>query len=779
MEEKVLSLIGENVPKLDGHEKVCGTAKYTTDYMDRSMLHAKLVTSPYAHAKIKFINVEKAKGMPGVKAILTADSFTHLVGVLYEDRPVIAAKKVRYHGEPVAVVIANSEVEAKRAAGAVEVQYEPLPVVNTPSEAFRQGAALVHENMASYRILKPVSPIPNTNIANFVKIRKGNMNRGWQESEVTAEADFSLPQSDHVAMETRNVRAEIKEDGRVIIHTSSQAPFIVRKLLSRYFGVQEGKIIVNTPFVGGAFGGKAAVELEFIAYLASKAVGGKMVKLVNSREEDMITSPVKIGLEAKIKLGCTKAGELKAAQITFLVDGGAYSNMAVGITKSMATDCTGPYRVENVWCDSYCMYTNHPYATSFRGFGHGEFTFAIERTMDILAQKVGIDPIEFRLKNAIRQGDSSPTQVKLTYSNSGDLTKCILKLKELIKWNEGNYIDLGNGKLRTKGVGCIWKAPSTPTDAVSGAVVTFNSDGSVNLSIGSVELGPGTKTIFAQMLAEKMGIEVEKIHVTMEVNTELNPVHWKTVASMSTYMVGRAIEEAANDAIDQLISIGAIVLKCPPRDLSIGGDRVFVKDDPSFYVDITELVYGYKYQNGSSIGGQIIGHGSFIMRHVTKLDPQTGMGKPGPSWTVGVQAVEVEYDTKHCTYKVVKAATVLDAGKVINPLAARGVVMGGMAMGLGFATREGFLFNDLGIVQNNQLRTYKLITFDETPEYIVDFIETPQIDASYGGRGIGEHGFIGMAGALGNALSLATKVELNNLPLLPETIWRAKGGKMQ
>jgi CO/xanthine dehydrogenase Mo-binding subunit len=779
MEGYDLSLIGQSVPKLDGHEKVSGTAKYTTDYIDSSMLHAKMVTSPYAHAKIKLINIEKAKAMPGVKAVLTGDSFTHPIGVLYEDRPILAKDKVRYHGEAVAVVVANSQFEAKKAAEAIEIEYEPLPVVNTPSQAFAPDATLVHENMGSYRILKPVTPIPNTNIANHAMIRKGNMQQGFDQSDVVVEEYFSLPQSDHVAMETRNVRAEIKEDGRVMIHTSSQAPFIVRKLLSRYFGVQEGKIVVNTPYVGGAFGGKAAVELEFIAYLASKAAGGKMVQLINSREEDMITSPVKIGMEAKIKLGCTKDGELKAAEITFFVDGGAYSNMAVGITKSMATDCTGPYRVENVWCDAYCMYTNHPYATSFRGFGHGEFTFAIERTMDILAQKLGIDPMDFRLKNAIQQGDTSPTQAKITNSNAGDLTKCLLKLKELTNWNEGNRIDLGNGKIRAKGVSCIWKAPSTPTDAVSGAIVTFNSDGSVNLSIGSVELGPGTKTIFAQMLAEELGVEVEKIHVTMDVNTELNPVHWKTVASMSTYMVGRAIEEAAKDVIDQLKSMGSIALKCPPQDLCVGGSRVYVKDDPSFYKDITELVYGYKYENGSSIGGQIIGHGSFIMRHVTKLDPETGMGKPGPSWTLGAQAVEVEFDTKYCTYKVLKAFSVIDAGKVINPLSSKGVVMGGMNMGLGIATREGFIFNDLGIVQNNQLRTYKLITFDENPEYTVEFIETPQIDAAYGGRGIGEHGLIGMPGALGNALSLAASTKLNNLPLIPETIWKAKRWQAQ
>lgn len=773
-----LNIIGQSIDKKDGAEKVTGVAKYTIDYVAPEMMHAKLVTSTYAHARIKSINIEKAYKMPGVQAILTGDYFTRLVGVLYEDRPILAIDKVRYYGEPVAVVVANSELEAERAANVVEIEYEPLPVINSPGQAMMEDAALVHENMGAYRIIKDVMPKLNTNICNHVKIRKGDMQAGWKESEVIVEERFTLPQSDHVALEVRNVRVGIRPDGRVIIHTSSQAPFIVRKLISRYFGVDEGKIIVITPYVGGAFGGKAAVQLEFIAYLASKAVGGKVVKLVNSREDDMVTSPVKIGLDAKVKLGSTKDGVLKAAEITFLVDGGAYSNMAVGITKSIASDCTGPYKVPNVWCDSYCLYTNHPYATSFRGFGHGEYTFAIERAMDILAKKLGVCPFELRLKNAIEPGHTSPTQVKITRSNSGDLSKCIVRLKELINWEEGQRIDLGNGKVRAKGISCFWKAPSTPTDAVSGAVLTFNADGSINLSIGSAELGPGTKTILAQILAEKMQMNVDMIHVTMEVNTELNPVHWKTVASMTTYMVGRAILEAAEDAMGQLKSIAGIVLRCPPSDLEVGGGKVYVKDDPDFYVDITELVYGYEYKNGNSIGGQIIGHGSFIMKHVSKLDQETGMGKPGPSWTVGAQAIEVEFDTRDCTYKILKAASVIDAGRVINPKAAKGVVMGGMSMGLGLASREGFVFDDFGIIQNPQLRDYKLMRFGDNPEYLVEFIETPQIDAAYGGRGIGEHGLVGMPAALGNALTVASGVELKHLPLIPEIIWKTKGGSM-
>lgn len=774
-----MSCIGVSVPKKDGNEKVTGTARFTTDINSADMLHAKMVTSPFAHARIKSIKLSRAQNMPGVQAIVTGDAFPGVVGVIFEDRPILAREKVRYHGEPVAVVIADSEYAAKRAAEAVEVEYEQLPVVNSPSQAFQKDAPLVHENMAQYRILKPCAPKNNTNVVNEVKIRKGDMLKGWSECQVIVEESFLLPQSDHVAMEVRNVTAQIRPDGRVIIYTSSQAPFIVRKLLCRYFNLQEGNVVVNTPLVGGAFGGKAAVELEFIAYLASKAVGGRTVKLVNTREEDMKTSPVKIGLEAKVKLGSTKDGQLKAADITFWVDGGAYSNMAVGITKSIATDCSGPYNIPNLWCNSYCMYTNHPYATSFRGFGHGEYTFAIERTMDMLAKKLSMDPVELRMRNAISQGDTSPSQVKITNSNSGDLSKCIYRLKDLINWKEGQRIDLGNGKIRAKGISCFWKAPSTPTDAVSGAVIILNPDGSINLNVGSAELGTGTKTILAQILAEKLKMDINKVFVNMEVNTELNPIHWKTVASMTTYMAGRAVLEAAEEAITQLKSIAAIALRCAPIDLEIGNGHIYVKSNPEYFKDITEVASGYKYENGNSIGGQVIGHGSFIMSHVSTLDPETGFGKPGPSWTVGAQGVEVEYDKNYHTYKVLKIVTVIDVGKAINPKAARGVVMGGAAMGLGIASREGFIYNDLGIIQNPQLRDYKLLRLGEEPEYVVDFVETPQMDAAYGGRGLGEHGLIGVPAAVGNALTAAAQTELNHLPITPEVIWQTKGGNIK
>ncbi|BCJ86324.1 hypothetical protein skT53_13090 [Effusibacillus dendaii] len=551
---------------------------------------------------------------------------------------------------------------------------------------------------------------------------------------------------------------------------------MVKRLLSTYFNIEQGKINVITPLVGGAYGGKAAVQLELLAYLASAAVGGRAVKIVNSREEDFVTSPVHIGLDAKVRLGCTNSGELKAAEILFLFDGGAYGDKSIDVSRAAAVDCTGPYRVENVWCDSLCMYTNHPYATPFRGFGHPEMTFPVERTIDMLARKIGMDRLEFRLKNAIGPGDTTPTQALLDYSNVGNLPKCINRLRELIHWYEGERVEIGDHKVRAKGVSCLWKTSTIDTDAGSGAILTFNRDGSINLNCGVVEIGTGTRTVLAQIVAERMKMDVGQVHVKMDVDTEVSPEHWKTVASRGTFMAGRAVLQAAEDAIKQLRSVAAIVLRCPPEDLEIGEGRVFLKANPARGIAIKDIAHGYKYPNGNAVGGEIIGRGSYILRHLTHLDRETGSGVPGPEWTVGAQAVEVELDLKEYTYRILKAVSVIDAGKVVNPKLAEGQIMGGMSMGLSFASRESFLFDSMGIVQNPQFRTYKVIHYGENPEYKVDFVETPHVDGPYGARGIGEHGVIGMPAALANALSVAVQAELNQLPLLPEYIWRVKKG---
>ena len=378
-----MTAIGQSIRRKEALEKVNGVAKYTADHTVPGLLHAHLVRSTCAHARIQSVETRAAERGSGVRAVVTGAEAAFLCGEVIEDRPPLARDRVRYFGEPVAVVVADSEAEAMAGALAVRVDYAPLPVVNSVGAALAPGAPLLHEGLGDYRVAQaPCFPEPGTNVADRAKLRKGDMAQGWAASEVVVEAGFTLPQMDHAAMETRSACAQVLPDGRVLMHCTSQAPFEVQKVLSQYFGLQQGQVIVTTPLLGGAFGGKAAVQLEVIALLAARAVGTRAVKLVNTREQDIAGSPVGMGLEARIKLGARRDGRLVAAEITHHVDAGAYMDSAPRLARAIASGCTGPYRLDNLWCDVLCVYTNHVYTTALRSFGYMQLTFAIEGAMD-------------------------------------------------------------------------------------------------------------------------------------------------------------------------------------------------------------------------------------------------------------------------------------------------------------------------------------------------------------------------------------------------------------
>lgn len=768
--------VGTAEQRIDAVEKSTGNVKYLGDKLLKGMLHAKIATSKEAHARIKSVDTTEAWKVPGVRAIVTGETFPFPIGPILADRPPIAFDKVRYYGEPVAIVVADYPYQAKQAANKIIIEYEKLPVVNSLEQAFQSDAPVIHEQLGQYtKIIDNVYPVPGTNIASHIKIRKGDFGQAWASCKDTITATYSFNLSDHAAMETRSATVEINPDGRVIVHSTSQSPFTIKKIFNQFFNIEVGKVIVHIPMLGGAFGGKGAVQLEPLAYLASNAVGGKLVKLHYEREEDMMTAPCHIGFSATVKLGVNEKGELQAGQYTFLIEAGAYSDQAAGITRAAALDCTGPYHIPNVWCDSYCMYTNHPYATSFRGYGHPELTFAIERTMDQFAKQLNMDPIKFRLMNAIKPGHSTPTQSVLNENNIGDAAKCMTRAKELIEWDGNQSSVTKDGKVRAKGVSLFWKTSTTSTNAQAGAVLLFEPDGSVKLSCAAVELGQGTKTILAQIAAERLKMNIDNILVTMEVNTQYNPHQWRTVASSTTFLAGNAVLAAADDAIKQLKKIGAVALQCSENDLDVGNSRVYLKSDPNKGIDIKTIALGYKYPNGHTVGGQIIGTGVHVQKQLTEMDKETGFGDPGPWWSVGAQAVEIEWDEQNFTYEIVKAVTVMDGGTIINPMTATQQMRGGIFLGLSIASGESFEFNDKGVIQNPDFRTYQLMRFGDQPkEYIVEFVETPSVDGPFGARGIGEYGVIGAASALANSLSAATKTELNKLPLTPELIWQTR-----
>ena len=710
-----------------------------------------------------------------MRGVFSDADFTARIGFYLGDKPPLARGVVRCFGEPVVAVVADDEAAAPAAIRLVEVDYEPLPVVRAPREALAPGAPVLHPQMADYAHIPAILPEPGSNVGNRTRIRKGDVLRGFAEAEVEAEVDVSFPPGDHVALEPRVTLAGIRPDGQVMIHSSTQSPYNVRIVMSRTFGIPPGKITVIAPAVGGGFGGKAGIQLEPLAYLLSERLGGRTVRVANTREQDLVSSPGRPGLQARVRLGARRDGTLTAADIEFLFDSGGYADYAVNVSRAAAYSCTGPYRVPNVRADSLSVYTNHPFATAYRGFGHIEMTYAVERAMDRLAEVLDMDPVTLRLRNVVARGDTTPTRDVLD-DNTGDLAGCLRQAAGSVDWQAGSRVVVDDHTIRAKGISCFWKAPAIPTFTDAAAILSFNEDGSVNLITGAVEIGQGTHTGLAQIVAERLAVEPEHVHVVTEIMTDRAAHDWTTAASRTLFMAGRAALAAAVDAVDQIKRVAAAPLRCPEEDLEVGGGRVFLRDNPEHGLDLGRVVTGYVYPDGNAIGGPIIGRGAYVARHLSGLDPETGEGRPGLEWTLGAEAVDVEVDLRDGRYRVLQSVCVMDVGRVINPALARGQVVGAMAMGIGYATREAFAFDGAERVVNGKLRDFKILRFGEQPEYTVRFMETPQGDGPYGARGLGEQGIVGMPAALAAAFSRAVGVQLFTLPITPEVLWRALQG---
>ena len=766
------SRIGRSVPRKDAPDKVHGRTRYTDDFAVPGLLYAALVVSPHAHAEIESVDSAAALELQGVRGVFTGADFPERVGLYLGDKPALAVGRVRYHGEPVAAVVADDEPTALRAARLIRISYKELPIIRSPREGLSPDAPILHPEMADYLHIPAILPQPGSNVAHHTKIRKGDVDAGFADADQVVEGSYHFPPADHTAMEPRVAIAEITPDEQVIIRSSTQSPYGVRAIMSRCFDIPPGKITIKVAEVGGGFGGKAGIQLEPLAYLLSRGVGGRPVRVANTREQDMISSPGAPGLEATVRMGAKQDGTITALKIEFLFDSGGYADYAVNVSRAAGYASSGPYRIPNLWTDSRCVYTNHPFATAYRGFGHIELSYAIERTVERLAEALAIDPVIFRRHNAIRRGDTTPAQDVLD-ANTGDLVACLDRVEEALDWKSGAYTRVDEHTVRAKGVSCYWKAPAIPTFTDAAAMISFNEDGSVNLVTGAVEMGQGIYTGLAQIVAEKLRMDPSRIHVVQEVMTDRSMHDWTSAASRTLFMAGRAALQACDDAMAQIKRVASAPLRCDDEDLEVGEERVYIRDEPDHGLALADVVLGYVYQNGNAIGGPVVGRGKYIARHLSHIDPDTGKGRPGLEWTLGAQGVEVEVNLRDGTFRVLKSVCGMDVGKVIHPDLARGQIVGAMAMGIGYTTREAFHFDARERVQNIRLRDYKIVRYGEHPEYIVEFIETPQGDGPFGARGLGEQGIIGMPGALSAAFSRAVGVQIDELPITPELLWRS------
>jgi len=764
----MLKYVGQSEARVDGVRKVTGFSRYTDDLKLAGMLFAKIKKSPYPHAKILKIDTSKAEKLPGVKVIITGKDVPVRVGLYLEDKTFLAIDKVRFIGEPVAAVAAESEEIAEEAVSLIEVDYEELPAVFDPLEGIKPDAPLIHEDLGSYKHASIILPVKGTNISNHYKIRKGDAEKGFKEADFVFENEFYVPPIQHSAIENHCAIAQVDPEGKITVWAGCQSPYAVRRTLATAFNIPLNKIRVISPAIGGGFGGKAGTTLEGIVIPLAQKVNYRPVKLNFKREDIFVNTFVRQGMYAKIKTGVKKNGRIVAEENKFYWDGGAYTEYGVNIARAGGYASTGPYDIPNVKADSICVYTNHPAGGPYRGFGMSEIHFAIEQNLDIVAHRIGMDAVEIRRKNALKDGSATVTGQVL--ENVG-LLQCLEKVTEDIKWDKREK-KVSKTKYRGKGIACMYKAPSMPNNVASSAIVKINEDGTVNLLVTAMDLGQGSDTALTQIAAEVLTVPVSKISIVTG-DTDCTPYEWQTVASRTTYCCGNSIIRAAEDAKSQMIKLASLKFDIPESELEIRDEQIISKINPDRKVKIADLAMGLTMPDGSGIHGPIIGRGAFIPPEVKDTDKETGQGeKPVAFWTFGVQAAEVEVDIETGEVKVLKVAAAYDAGKAINPDLICAQIEGGIVQGLGSALFEEMKI-EKGKVLNPSFVDYKIPAIGDTPEMKISIVEVPEPTGPWGARGIAEPCMVPTAPAIANAVFDAIGCRINSLPITAEKVLKA------
>jgi CO/xanthine dehydrogenase Mo-binding subunit len=772
--------VGKSVPRIDVVDKVTGAAVFADDMQfGPGLYYGRLVRSPHAHALIKHIDVSKALEVPGVKAVVTGQDVNARIGLYLIDRPIFPTDRVRVVGEPVAGVVATSVEIAEEAARYVEVEYEELPAVFDPVEAAQPDAPLLHPDLGEYEVANFIFPEPGTNISEHFKLRKGDVESAWPGCAAIVEGTFRLPQIQHVPIEPHVAVALWELSGQVTLWTCSQSPFAQRDLIAQSLSIPHGNLRVVSPYVGGGFGGKAGVSMEVYAVVLARAVKGRPVKLRMTREEEFIGTTVRQTLVAHTKIGCDGEGNLLAMETEYYFGGGAYNDYGVNIARAAGYSCTGPYDIPNVKGDSYCVYTNRPIGSAMRGFGMPEIHWGIEQIMDQLAERIGMDPAEFRRRNCVRTGDTILTGMTMP---AIDMEACIDKVTQAIGWGKEEEASAPH-KQRGKGIAIMWKAPAMPPNPGSSAIVRFNEDATVNVEIGAQDLGQGAFTVVAQMAAQVLGVPYEWVRVSVPVDTKYSPYEWQTVASRITWSTGNAVKAAAEDARRQILELVAEHWDEDIEDLDIKDGQVISYKSEREQPLENMVVYGLPNENFEGWkGGPIVGQGRFMPTYVTNLDFETGQGtRAVVHYTVGAQAVDLEVDTETGQVEVLKIASAYDVGKAINPDLVMAQIEGGAVHGMSSAF-EVLRFDKHGQPLNPSLVDYRIATSVDAPREIHgDFVETPLEDGPWGARGVGEHVMVQTAPAIANAINDALGIRFNDLPLSAEKIFLAleerEGGK--
>ncbi|HMH49407.1 MAG TPA: molybdopterin-dependent oxidoreductase [Candidatus Acidoferrum sp.] len=748
-----LRVVGRSVRRTDALEKVTGRARYLSDMEVAGMAHARLLRSPYPHARIARIEVTSARALPGVYAVLTGADLTWcepFFGPALRDRPILAVDVARYEGEPVVAVAAVDEATAAAALDLVEIDYEDVPAVMTIEEALAPGAPLVHtgEPLAGhFSDLASLRARPGTNICHQFDYRRGDPESAFAGADVVVDDVYTFPRVQHYSMEPHGAIAEWEPDGALTVWSSTQNPFSVRAELAALFNLTASRIRVVVPLLGGGFGGKTYAKLEPVAAALAR-VARRPVKLQAS-VDDAFRTVRRCSARVRVRLGFHHDGRLHAFSCDADYDIGAYADIAPRVIQKGTYTATGPYRVPNVLLHSNAVYTNTTPGGAFRGFGVPQLVWAVESLMDVAAERLDRDPVDLRRQNLLAHGEEfAPGDTPV----DGKLEESLDRVAEAIQWQAGAPAG------RAKGVAAMMKASVAPS--VSEAIVRLHADGSASVLVSTVEMGQGARTVLAQIAAEVLAIPLERVTIVSP-DTSITPYDQTTSSSRSTTMVGRAVQEASADVIGQLVKIAAECFGVQPRHLRAEDSAIVGEGQRATYPALIDHHFGMR-------GGELIGRGV-----VAPGRTRAPLGGSTPFWEVAMGGAEISLDAETGAIVVESYTSVADVGRCINPQQCEAQDEGAVVQGIGHTLLEEMVYEG-GALLNGNLVSYRVPRAEDLPPRLESlFVENGDGPGPFGAKGVGEGSLIPVSPAIANALARLAGVRLTELPLTPERVWRA------
>lgn len=752
-----LSIVGKSIARIDAKAKVTGEQVYVNDVKLPGMLYGVIVRSPYAHARILEVETSEAEAVPGVRAVITSRDTP---GIKFSFIPSLADKlpleseKVRYVGDEVAAVAADTLEIAQKAAKLVKVRYQPLPAVFDPEEAMSPEAPRIHENKES-------------NVVFEIHKEFGNKDAALKAVDYFFEDRFVTPRVCHCCMETRGCIAYFDRAGQLTVWSPTQAPHTLRQELSRVLGMDIGRIRVLRVSAGGAFGSRLVMDMkEPIAAILSQRTG-RPVKIINTRGEEFTTAKTRYPYIIDLRTGVTRDGKIMSREARIIVDNGAYTDKGSATLNFAASFFIALYEVPYVKYDGYLVYTNNQFGTAFRGFGNPQIHFAIESQMDIIAEKLGLDPMELRLRNANQPNRRVSSGAQVT---SCGLEACIRGAAELSNW-ESKRVETAKQdphSVKRRGIGMAVMTHSGGGSRYYGynatdAFVKISDDAKVTVITPAVEIGQGAATAMAQIAAEVLGVNMDRI-VVENTDTNLTPYDLGAFGSRTTFVCGNAVRNAALDARREMAELAGELLGTEPELLSFKDERISARQGER-WISFQEVVdYAYKRK-----GRPISGRGRYDDPVATQVGLSEGTENHIPTYAFACQVAEVEVDLETGEVRVLRMTAAHDTGTTINPAMASGQVEGGVVQGIGFALTERYQARD-GKMLNDNFLDYKLPRAGDSPPVDVLLVESNDPEGPFGAKGIGEPGLVPTAAAIANAIYDAIGARFRHIPITPEDI---------